>query len=333
MTLSRRTLALVLGGLLAVALLAVSVPFLDGRIAPALHALRDASRPWLALSCAAFLAAFACTVAAWRAALTSAGAELCPRQAAARLGIGAMVNSFAPAKLGDAVKITLCSRAIHSPGRVWTAGGAYAGLAAVRSLTLAALVVAASAAHAMPFWPALVLVSGAGAVAVAAFASAGFRRHHRVAPLLDGLAMLATNGPALVRVALWTSGMQVARLAGTAAVAAALGLPHPLIAALVILPALDVAGALPLTPGSIGIGSGAVAVALAARGIGMTDAFATGLAIQGVETLVSVTCGSLGLAYLVRPNERVRRIAGRVALVGASAALAALVGATVFDLF
>ena len=37
----------------------------------------------------------------------------------------------------------------------------------------------------------------------------------------------------------------------------------------------------------------------------MTDALATGLAIQGVETLVSVTCGSLGLAYLMQPSERV----------------------------
>ena len=333
MTLSRRTLALVLGGLLAVALIALALPLSGGRVGPALHALGAASRPWLALSFVAFLAAFACTVAAWRTALTSAGAELCPRQAAARLGIGAMVNSFAPAKLGDAVKITLCSRAIHSPGRLWTAGGTYAGLTAVRSLTLAGLVVAASAAHAMPVWPALVLVGGAAAVALAAGASAGFRRHHRVAPLLDGLATLATNGPALVRVGAWTVGMQIARLAGTVAVASALGLPHPVMAALVILPALDVASSLPLTPGSIGIGSGAVAVALAARGIGMTEAFATGLAIQGVETLVSVTCGSLGLAYLLRPNERARRIAGRIVLVGASAALAAVLGATVFDWF
>jgi hypothetical protein len=94
----------------------------------------------------------------------------------------------------------------------------------------------------------------------------------------------------------------------------------------VILPALDLAGAIPLTPGSIGIGSGAVAVALASRGIGVPQALAVGLAIQGVETLVSVSCGSLGLAYLVEPSPRVRRTATRVVVVGASACFAAALG-------
>jgi hypothetical protein len=65
----------------------------------------------------------------------------------------------------------------------------------------------------------------------------------------------------------------------------------------------------------------------------MTDALATGLAIQGVETVVSVTCGSLGLAYLMQPSERVTRAAVRIAVVGASAVLAALVGVFVIDLF
>src|SRR5437868_6633276 len=126
MTCSRRTLSLVAGCLLATVIVAVAVPLSGGHVAVAVHALRNASRPWLAASFAGFLVAFLCTVAAWRAALVSAGARLCPRQAAARLGIGAMVNSLAPAKLGDAVKVTLCARAIEAPDRLWTAGGAYA---------------------------------------------------------------------------------------------------------------------------------------------------------------------------------------------------------------
>jgi hypothetical protein len=100
----------------------------------------------------------------------------------------------------------------------------------------------------------------------------------------------------------------------------------------VILPALDVAGAIPLTPGSIGIGSGAVVMVLASRGIGMTQALAVSLGIQAVETAVSLSCGAAGLAYLVQPNPRVRRVAGRVALVGGSAAIAALLGVSVLDL-
>ena len=96
---------------------------------------RGASRYWLALAALGFLGGF------WlhrrspgvrrsrRRAAASARA-----QAAARIGVGSLVNSFAPAKLGDAVKIALCSRAIDGPGRLWTTGGVYAALAAARSL-------------------------------------------------------------------------------------------------------------------------------------------------------------------------------------------------------
>ena len=254
----------------------------------------DEREPALArrLSFGAFLGAFACTVGAWRSALSAAGARLCPKQAAARLGIGSMVNSFTPAKLGDAVKITLCARAIDAPDRLWTASGTYAALAAARSLTLAGLVVAASATHALPIWPVFVLVGTA-----AACRARGSRLDPLPPPPPQSRASspasrsLAKDRRALRGVALWTIGMQLFRLAGTVAAVYAFGLPHPLLAALVILPALDLAGAVPLTPGSFGVGGGAVAVALASRGIGMTDALATGLAIQGVETLVSVTCG------------------------------------------
>lgn len=328
----RRTTLALLTAALAAGLLVATVPHLRGHLAPAFDALADADRTWLAVAAGSFLAAFACTVGAWRAAFASAGARICPRQAAARLGVGSLVNSFAPAKLGDAVKVALFSRAIEAPGRLWTASGSYASLAATRALALAALVVASSATGAMPLWPVFVLVAGAGIVAVAATASTRFRSHAHVAQLLAGVEALVRSPRALTSVAGWTVGMELARLGGTVAAAHALGVPHPFLAALVILPALDVAGAIPLTPGSIGVGSGAVAVALASRGIGMSQALAVGLAIQGVETIVSIACGTTGLGYLLRPNPRARRIAARIAVVGASTALAALVGAMLFDL-
>ncbi len=334
MRLSRPTFTLVLAGAAAAAALgALSLPLLGHHLASTLNVLTDASRPWLAGAFVAFLGAFACTVGAWRSALAAAGARLCPKQAAARLGIGSMVNAFTPAKLGDAVKITLCARAIDAPDRMWTATGTYTALAAARSLTLAGLLIAASATHALPIWPVFLLVGSAGVVAIVAVASTRFRSHQRIASFLAGVAALATDRRALRGVALWTVGMQLFRLAGTVAAVYAFGLPHPLLAALVILPALDLAGAVPLTPGSFGIGGGAGAGALAGRGIGMTDALATGLAIQGVETMVSVTCGSIGLAYLMQPSERVTRTAIRLAVVGASTVLAALLGVVVFDLF
>jgi len=327
---TRHTLALSAAGLATLAALGVLLQR-GGRLLPAADALTDASRPWLALAAVAFLTAFACTVLAWHTVLRSAGAHICPRQAAARLGIGAMVNSFAPAKLGDAVKVALCSRAIDTPGRLWTAGGAYAALTAIRSLTLAALVVVASATGAMPLWPVFVLVGVAGAVVIGAFASRTLRSHRHVAQILDGVGALARSPRTFATAISWTAGMQLARVLGTIAVAAALGVPHPLLAALVILPALDVAGTIPLTPGSIGVGSGAVAVVLASQGIGMTQAIAVGFAIQTVETLVSVSCGLSGLLYLMQPEAR--RVVGRVAAAGASAALASLVGLAALGVF
>jgi uncharacterized membrane protein YbhN (UPF0104 family) len=332
MTIRRTSLAVSAAGLLALAC-TVAVPQLAQHVSPAFDTLGEASRPWLAVAALGFLAAFACTVGAWRAALASAGGTLCPKQAAARLAVGAMVNSFAPAKLGDAVKIGLCSRALSTPGRIWTASGAYAALAATRGLTLAALVVVASATGALPLWPVFVLSAGAVVVIAAAALSARLRTHARVTQALAGLSALARSPRALATVVGWTVGMQLARVAGTVAAAYALGLPSPFLAALVILPALDLAGTLPLTPGSFGIGSGAVAVALASRGIGMTQALAVGLAIQGVETAVSITTGTLGLAYLVDASPRVRRIAGGVAAVGVSTGLAAVVGLTLRQLF
>jgi uncharacterized membrane protein YbhN (UPF0104 family) len=333
MNLSRPTFTLVLAGVAAALVVsALSLPLLGHHLTSTLHVLAGASRPWLFAASVGFLGAFACTVGAWRSALSAAGARLCPKQAAARLGIGSMVNAFTPAKLGDAVKITLCARAIDAPDRMWTATGTYTALAAARSLTLAGLVVAASATHALPIWPVFLLVGSAAAVVLTAVASTRFRSHQRIASFLAGVSALARDRRALRGVAVWTVGMQLFRFAGTVAVVIAFGLPHPLLAALVILPALDLAGAVPLTPGSFGIGGGAVAVALASRGIGITDALATGLAIQGVETLVSVTCGSLGLAYLMQPSERVGRVAARAALVGGAVALAAALGATILDL-
>src|SRR5581483_6275794 len=190
---------------------AVAVMRFGSHVRPALDVLVDADRPWLALAVASFAVAFACSVGAWRAALVAAGGRICPRQAAARLAVGSLVNAFAPAKLGDAVKIALCSRAIDAPGRLWTTSGAYAGLAATRSLTLAALVVVASATHAMPVWPVFALAAGAVLVAAAAAASSRWRGHARVTQLLAGAATLAREPRTLAAVAAWSVGMQLAR--------------------------------------------------------------------------------------------------------------------------
>lgn len=331
MKLSRSTLIAVGAAFAALALLVALPTILGNRLHPAFAELASGDRGWLAVAFAAFATCFVCTVSAWRAAFAAVGARICPREAAARLGIGCAVNSIAPAKLGDAVKVALCSRALEGPGRMWTGGGVYAALAAARSLALASMVVVASLLGAIPLWPAFALCGMTAGVVVAAVLSRRLRSHPRITSLLEGAGSLARSPRAAATVVAWSLAVQFARFLGAVAVARALGLSHPVLAALVIAPALDLAGAFPITPGSFGIGSGAVAVALASRGIGMDQALGVGIAMQALETLVSVTAGASGALYLARLNPSVRRWTVRVAVAGGSVGLAAVVGAVWFD--
>jgi uncharacterized membrane protein YbhN (UPF0104 family) len=328
---TRPQILLCAGAILVIACAVVFPGPARGHLSAAVGTLRDADPRWLLVAAGGFATAFACTVGAWTAAFRAAGGRICPRQVAARLGVGSLVNCFTPARLGDAVKVALCSRAIDAPGRLWTAGGVYAALSAARCLALAALVVVAAAAGALPWWPVLVLCAFVGVLA-AAGALSGRLHHRRIAQIVEGLASLERSPRAIAAVLGWTFAMAGARVCATVGVAAALGLPHPLLAALVILPALDVAAAFPITPGAIGVGSGAVAVALSGRGIGMADALGAGIAMQAIESVVSITAGSLGILYLAQSRPTFRVWTLRAATVGASIAFAALLGAHVLDL-
>ena len=64
----------------------------------------------------------------------------------------------------------------------------------------------------------------------------------------------------------------------------------------------------------------------------MSQALGVGIAIQALETLVSVVAGGLGALYLARPGETVRRWTLRVATVGVAAGAAAVLSILVFDL-
>src|SRR5215213_189411 len=248
-------IALSVVALTALVAVATMPQLLGSKVSAALAALAGADPRWLAIGAGAFGVSFLASVAAWRAALAASGGEICARQAAARIGVGCLINAVAPAKLGDAAKVALLAKVIDGRDRLWTVGGVYAGLGAAHGLVLAALVVAASATGAGPLW-----------------------------------------------------------------------------AALVILPAMDLAGTIPLTPGNIGVASGAAALALQSRGIGVADALGVGIAIQALQTTVSAAAGTVGALYLARPNGTARRWAARGAAVAVSVALAAAVGVFVLDL-
>jgi hypothetical protein len=98
----------------------------------------------------------------------------------------------------------------------------------------------------------------------------------------------------------------VARYGGAATACAAIGIHDAFAAAIVILPALDLAGLFPVTPGNVGVTSGAIAVALKAHGVSTHAGLAAGLAFHAVETAVGLLFGMLGAAWLA-PMVRAHR--------------------------
>lgn len=204
--------------------------------------------------------------------------------ATARYGVGSLVNSLAPAHAGDAVRLALFAQAVPDR-RLRTAGKALVGVGVARIAMTATLLLA------VVFPPALV---GFGLV------------------------------PLLGRVATWVAAATAARLVAATAIAAALGVPSPFLAALLVLPAIDLAGLLPLTPGNVGLKSGAIALALQAQGVDVTTALSSGIAFHAVETVVGLVFGSASALYLSRVP------VPRWAVAGASACVAAaFVGTTV----
>lgn len=326
--LSPRRLALAALPLLALVVVAATPQLLGRQLAHAWAGLASASPLWLWVALGCFLASLLGTVMSWRAALVAAGASIGRVDAAARYGVGCLVNTFAPASLGDAVRVGLLAQRIDAPNRLWTAGGAAASVAALRGVTLAGLVVAASLTGALPLWP-VALLCGTSVVG-GAVALVVWRRHPggRLGHFLGAFTALLRSPRAAGAVLGWSIGSQLSRLLAAAAVAAALGVSHPLLAALVIMPTLQLATIFPITPGNVGVATGAVALALQTRGVELSQAIATGLAYHAAETIVGVAFGAAGTLAVVELPPFVRRLA----VAGACVALAAGLGATVLSL-
>ena len=100
----------------------------------------------------------------------------------------------------------------------------------------------------------------------------------------------------------WIALSCVARIAAAVAIAMALGVPHPIWVAVVLLAAMALAGLLPLTPGNFGAGAGAATLALHGTGVGLGVSLALGVAFQAVETFAGVTLGLAGAAVLAAPG-------------------------------
>jgi uncharacterized membrane protein YbhN (UPF0104 family) len=282
---------------------------LSGFVGSGLSALRSADPVYLWLAGTAFVAALAASAAMWRSVLAGCGAQVAPLDACARYGVGSLVNTFAPARLGDAARIALFSRTLpEQDARLLTTGGALAAIGLTRATVQGALLAAAAALGALPLWPALVAAGLAvGGVAVAVVVRDRLPRH-RVSHLLDACRALARSPRRALRLLAWAVIATAARVLAATAICVSLGVHSPLLAGAVITSVLDLAVAVPITPGTIGITSGAVAFALESHGVALSTAAAAGLAFHGVETAAGLSFGTAGTLLLTcSPTPAARR--------------------------
>jgi uncharacterized membrane protein YbhN (UPF0104 family) len=300
------------------------------RIGEAFGGLATASPAQLWLAAGAFLAVIVATGCAWRAGMQACGGSIGVADASARYAVGSLVNALAPGGCGGAVRIALFSRALEARERVWTTAGVATTIGLARTPALAVLVVAAAAIAGFPLWPLLVL---GGAMAAAVTVALWARRHAphaRVAHVLDAFRGLARSPRSAVALVGWVTAATGARVLAAATIAAAFDVHSPVAAAVVMLPALAISGVFPITPGNLGVGSGAIAVALLMVGVDGGTAIAIGLAFQGVETCIGLLAGAFGILALAAPP--VPAWSMRLAGVTGALAIAAAFGATVLDL-
>lgn len=323
--LTTRHLAMAATSLALLAVLCLSPSLLGDRVGEAVSGLDTADPANLWIAGLAFLGTSLCGALAWRAALRASGSPLPIVDASARYAVGCGVNAIAPAHVGSALRVALFGRVTN--GGCWTVGGAAAAVGVTRTVWLGALIAVGSAGGVLPRWPLLVIGAVVGGSILVAVASRRFSLPTRLDQVLVAFRSLASSPRDLAIVAGWALAGAAAKVAATTAVVAALGIDNPVQAALVIVPAVELAAILPLTPGNVGIASAAVALALGSQGVDSQTALSAGIAFGAVELLTGLTVGAAGALALAGPWVRPYV---RVAVVGAATGVAAIAfGATV----
>lgn len=321
--------------LLLVLLAAVATPQLLGaRVAAALDTVGSADARWLWLAGVGFAVSVGAAAGSWRCAIGLCGGRLSVADACARYGAGSLVNTFVPARAGDVVRIGLFARVFPEKTRLWTAGSAFAALGAARAVVLGVLVVAGAAAGVVPLWPLLIALALVATAVGVSLRARNRQAGGRVSHLLDAFRALGRQPTKAIRLTSWLALSTLGRLAAASAIGAALGLHHPIAAAVMIIPALDVAGLIPLTPGNFGVTSGAIAMTLQAQGMSFTNGLAAGIAFHAVETAVGLMLGLASLVWLAPyPSPAARRVALFAGAASWALALAGAFSATVLYQF
>jgi len=263
-----------LGSSLLVALLLW--PTLRPRLEDALSEARGANTSLLVAAGILFAAAPAGCGLLWQAVLGRVGSPLTRLDACSRYGVGSLVNTLAPAHIGDVVRTALLCESV--PGRSCRSLAlCFGGVQLARACALAALALAS-----------ILPPAGMPALAFALVALLTLLgRRHRV------IVTLSLLGPA-------------AKVAAVALVLVAVGAPSAVRSAFAVVPALELAALLPLTPGNIGVASAAAAIALRQQGVPMDEAVAAAIVLHAVETAAGLIFG-IGSTLLFLTRQRLRR--------------------------
>jgi phospholipase C len=245
-------------------------------------ALRGADPGELLLAGCCFALALVCSAASWRTMLC--GSVRFP-DACARYGAGSLANTFLPGRAGDAIRLALFGRVV--PGGKLAVAGAVAAVGAARWLALLPLGIAGAIGDGLP--PAAVALAGLALapLLVAWLAARGGSR--RAGALLAPLR--AADRTTYAVLATWVGGTVLARIAATTLAGSALGVPHPLAAALLVVPALELAGIVSVLPANAGVAGGAAAFAFHVGGLPAREALAAGFLLHGVETATGLVVG------------------------------------------
>jgi uncharacterized membrane protein YbhN (UPF0104 family) len=225
-----------------------------------------------------------------------------------RYVIGSLVNSAAPGPVGEATRVALVGRLLEGHGGLASATGVMAAVASVRILVIAAI--AALALRSAGGAPAIYVVVAAVAISAVIVAALLHRRARSI---------VRASPAVIARVVGWVTVSTAARVAAAGACCAALGVTHPLTAGLVIVPALELAKAIPLTPANVGITSAAVTLALRREHVPLPAAISTGIVLHVVETIAGCALGLGGALAIARPTLARRLVPVAVALSAAAA--------------
>lgn len=308
-----RTIAAVAAVALAAGLLFYSLRGIDWR--QAIHIIRGASLPLLALSCAIISAALLLRAIRWRILLNAQG-QVPVATAFWATAAGYFGNNFLPARAGELVRtFIISSRGSLDGGFVLTTALAERAADAIVLVLLSASILVVQPVA--PAWLGgaarpigIAAAAGALVIAVVPLVEQSIARLVALVPLperLRGVLARATSDVArglasfhdarrLMGFLALTAIIWCLDATGTMITGGALGVPISLPAAFLLIAGLSLGSALPSTPGYVGIYQFVAVTVLTPFGLSRTDAIAFILVAQGLMYVVIGLWGSVALA-------------------------------------